>query len=217
MEKYMIFTLPKRANELEADIAGQKVFYRPLDAVWRAFCACHGLRFDGDILSFCRFCEEESQGMQFPVSPHTLPKIGVVMSPATSPERGAVARRLQESLGSRPNWPPPPMSLAVAPPAKAAMVAQSKRPPPWYVAFTNQFRDQLAGLDRKLLGRVLEKIAELTVNPMQILGDTIKPLDGDFKGLWRIRFGDYRMIYFPDKEHGNISIYSLAPRGSAYD
>ena len=90
------------------------------------------------------------------------------------------------------------------------------RPPPWYIGFTEGFKKQLDGMDRKLLGRVFEKIAELTENPTQASGDTIKPLTGEMKGFWRIRFGDYRLIYFPDQEHGNISLYSLSPRGSAY-
>ena len=93
---------------------------------------------------------------------------------------------------------------------------RAMRPPPWYIGFTEGFKKQLDGMDRRLLGRVFEKIAELTENPTQASGDTIKPLTGEMKGFWRIRFGDHRLIYFPDQEHGNISLYSLSPRGSAY-
>ena len=189
----MTFMLPIRVNERESVIGGEEVFYQTLDAAWLRFCTRRGISFDGDILSFCRNCEEEPKtAIRAPEMPSVLLKLGVRYSlqGARSPAR---------------------------PPNEQTSKAAVKRPPPWYVAFTDQFRAQLAGLDRKLLGRVLEKIAELTVNPTQILGDTIKPLDGNLKGFWRIRFGDYRLIYFPDKEHGNIAIYSLSPRVDAYD
>jgi mRNA-degrading endonuclease RelE of RelBE toxin-antitoxin system len=192
MENNMNFILPRTINEQEAVIGGEEVFYRPLDAAWLRFCTRSGIIFHGDIFSFCRDCEDYSKQAPPPLIPSSLPKLGVCYS---APGRRAPAK----------------------PPNEQASKSAVKRPPPWYVAFTDQFRTQLAGLDRKLLGRVLEKISELTINPTQILGDTIKPLDGNLKGFWRIRFGDYRMIYFPDKEHGNIAIYSLSPRGSAYD
>jgi mRNA interferase RelE/StbE len=95
--------------------------------------------------------------------------------------------------------------------------SKKKRPPPWYIGFNKEFKKQLDGLDRKLLGRTLEGIAKLTENPINPQGDTIKPLDGLMKGFWRIRIGDYRLIYYPDMEYGNISLYSLSPRGDAYD
>ena len=94
---------------------------------------------------------------------------------------------------------------------------EDRRPPPWLVAFTSQFKKDISGLDRKLMGRVLEKITEITEEPCLAAGDTLKPLSGEKKGFWRARVGDYRLVYFPDLERGNISIHTLAPRGSVYE
>lgn len=94
---------------------------------------------------------------------------------------------------------------------------KDRRPPPWYVAFTSQFRKDISGLDTRLMGRVLEKISEITEEPCRAVGDTIKPLVGVKKGFWRIRIGDHRLVYFPDSKLGNISIHAFAPRGSVYE
>jgi mRNA-degrading endonuclease RelE of RelBE toxin-antitoxin system len=109
---------------------------------------------------------------------------------------------------------PAPSVLSSAP---IANELKDRRPPPWYVAFTSQFRKDISGLDTRLMGRVLEKISEITVEPCRAVGDTIKPLVGVKKGFWRIRIGDHRLVYFPDSKLGNISIHAFAPRGSVYE
>jgi hypothetical protein len=48
-------------------------------------------------------------------------------------------------------------------------------------------------IDRKLQGRILEALVEITKNPTEVRGDTVKPLTGDLKGFWRYRVGDYRI------------------------
>jgi mRNA-degrading endonuclease RelE of RelBE toxin-antitoxin system len=92
-----------------------------------------------------------------------------------------------------------------------------KRPPPWYVGMSKEFAKQISGIDRKLQGRILEALTNLTSNPVQTRGDTVKPLTGDFQGCWRYRIGDYRLIYSPDKSTGDITLLAFAARGAAYD
>ena len=48
------------------------------------------------------------------------------------------------------------------------------------------------------------------------MGDTVKPLTGDLAGLWRIRVGDSRLVYFPHAESRRITLVSFGPRGSVY-
>jgi mRNA interferase RelE/StbE len=99
----------------------------------------------------------------------------------------------------------------------ACASASTKRPPPWFVGFTSQFKKDISKIDRKLMGRVLEMLSKITEEPCLPNGDTIKPLGGEKKGFWRARIGDYRLVYFPDLEMGNISIHTLASRGSVYE
>lgn len=92
-------------------------------------------------------------------------------------------------------------------------------PPPWGVRFTATFRHDLKQLDRKLQGRLLETILEITklTLPFAILGDTFKPLQGELKGLWRYRIGDHRLVIKPIEVLGEIELVTFAARGSVYD
>jgi mRNA-degrading endonuclease RelE of RelBE toxin-antitoxin system len=66
------------------------------------------------------------------------------------------------------------------------------------VIFSEDFIKSVAKIDKKLQGRILEALAKITEAPTTIIGDTVKPLSGDLKGLWRYRIGDYRLVYDPN-------------------
>lgn len=100
--------------------------------------------------------------------------------------------------------------------AASAPARVPKRPPPWYVGMSSAFSAAIRQIDRKLQGRILEAIAEITQEPMKSRGDTVKPLTGELRGCWRYRLGDYRMVYSPDLSSGNITLLAFASRGSAY-
>ena len=63
---------------------------------------------------------------------------------------------------------------------------------------THEFTKDISNIDRKLQGRVLEAIRQIVHKPTVPLGDTIKPMTYNSKGLWRYRLGDYKLIYLPD-------------------
>lgn len=86
----------------------------------------------------------------------------------------------------------------------------------WSIAFTSEFIKAIAHLDRKLQGRLLEALSHLAMSPIQQQGDTVKPLIGDLKGLWRYRIGDYRLIYLPDSFRREIVLMSFDSRGQIY-
>ena len=92
-------------------------------------------------------------------------------------------------------------------------------PPPieWSIAFTSTFRKSISGIDKKLQGRVLAAIAELSEKPALPHGDTKKPLNAELKGLWRYRVGDYRLIYRPDEEKRMVVLLEFAARGEIYE
>ena len=52
------------------------------------------------------------------------------------------------------------------------------------------------------------------LNRQPPIGDT-KPLKGEFYGLYRLRIGDYRIIY-TNTDDGALKILNILPRGSAY-
>jgi mRNA-degrading endonuclease RelE of RelBE toxin-antitoxin system len=92
-------------------------------------------------------------------------------------------------------------------------------PPPWTVGFSKQFRKDLAELDRKLQGRVLEALIDLAFAefPFAPHGDTFKRLSGDLEGCWRYRFGDHRLVIRPEVGQSRLDALTLAARGSVYD
>ncbi len=96
-------------------------------------------------------------------------------------------------------------------------ILYSRIAPDWYIGFSHEFLKSVSGIDRKAQGRVFDAIAKVSGAPITISGDTVKPLSGNLSGLWRVRVGDYRLVYFPHIKSQRITLLSYGPRGSVYD
>ncbi len=81
---------------------------------------------------------------------------------------------------------------------------------------TSEFQKSTARLDKKLLGIILAAITDICNKPTDLRGDTIKPLQGEVRGKWRYRIGDYRLIYQPDEQTHTVFLLAMFPRRSAY-
>ncbi len=65
------------------------------------------------------------------------------------------------------------------------------------------------------MARRISRLMDLIeMNP---LGPPAEALSGDLRGLYRIRSGDYRMVYSVDRERGIVTVEAIAPRGVVYD
>jgi mRNA interferase RelE/StbE len=73
------------------------------------------------------------------------------------------------------------------------------------ITFARSARKQLQGLDRALAFRIVGRIESLAVNPRPV--GCVK-LEGD-AGLWRIRVGDYRVIYAIDDDRCRIDVSAV--------
>jgi mRNA interferase RelE/StbE len=72
-------------------------------------------------------------------------------------------------------------------------------------------------LPRKEKEAVAEIFEYLCRSPFRHPNPTvIKPLKGQYKGLWRYRKGQLRIIYEVNKEQRAVYIIAIAHRGSAY-
>lgn len=89
--------------------------------------------------------------------------------------------------------------------------------PEWYLGFTNDFLKTIKGIDRKLQGRILEALRDVTSSPTELKGNTKKPLTSSLKGLWRYRIGDHRLLYKPDESTKHILVLAFGPRSRIYD
>ena len=74
--------------------------------------------------------------------------------------------------------------------------------------------DDLRDLDRKTQKKIIARIKEYLPKDPVGLG---KPLKGMFKGLFRYRYGSYRIIYAIDQREEAIMILRIGGRKDIYD
>lgn len=86
----------------------------------------------------------------------------------------------------------------------------------WLIELSIEFIKSVKKIDKKLKGRILDAIENLSKEPDSQRGDTVKPLTAELKGLWRYRIGDYRLIYRPDNKSRKVTLVTFDPRSSAY-
>ncbi len=74
-------------------------------------------------------------------------------------------------------------------------------------------RKELENLSDVLIARLVPKIGGLATDPRP---SGCKKLRG-YKDLWRIRAGDYRVVYIVDDEHKIVSVTRIAHRREVYE
>jgi mRNA interferase RelE/StbE len=80
------------------------------------------------------------------------------------------------------------------------------------VVFTRSARKELEQFDQSLINRILMKIETLSEDPRP---NDCRKLRGKEK-LWRLRVGDYRIIYSIDDMKRTVDIFSIRHRRDAY-
>jgi len=73
--------------------------------------------------------------------------------------------------------------------------------------------DDLKALDKTIAGKIVDRIKIHLVQDPERLG---KPLKGVLKGLFRYRWGDYRIIYTLEKADARISVLFIGHRKNVY-
>ena len=74
-------------------------------------------------------------------------------------------------------------------------------------------RRELENLSDSLIARLLPKIENLTANPKP---SGCRKLRG-YKDLWRIRVGNYRVVYIIDDDRKRLSVTRVAHRRDVYE
>lgn len=86
----------------------------------------------------------------------------------------------------------------------------------WTIGLSPAFRKAIGSVDKKLQGRILEAIAGISEDPLTAQGDTKKPLEGNLKGLWRYRIGEFRLIYRPESAASIVVLVDFIARSAGY-
>ena len=82
------------------------------------------------------------------------------------------------------------------------------------VEFRPRAAQEFEKLDDQVAARVLKKLRWLAEN-----FDSVKPepLAGPFAGLFKLRIGDYRVIYQPDRDRKLLTVQLVGHRREVYN
>ena len=83
---------------------------------------------------------------------------------------------------------------------------------PYAITFTRSARKELETLDAKAVKRIFPVIEMLAAEPRP---QGVRKLQGE-RALWRIRIGDYRVIYAINDPDRNVDIIAVRHRREAY-
>lgn len=84
----------------------------------------------------------------------------------------------------------------------------------YHVQFTPTATDDLSRLNKPIAQRILTKIRWLAEN-FDLL--TPKPLTGQWEGVFKLRVGDYRVLYTFDKAKTSITVHFVRHRREVYE
>jgi len=82
----------------------------------------------------------------------------------------------------------------------------------YHVTFARSARKELESLDAALIARIFPRIERLARNPRPVNSIKVKGQGA----LWRIRVGDYRVIYSVDDRNRIVDIVAVRHRRDAY-
>jgi len=71
-------------------------------------------------------------------------------------------------------------------------------------------------LDRATRERIKRALGQLEEHQNPLLDRNVRPLTGRLRGDYRLRVGDWRVLFTPDKKEKLIYVYAILPRGDAY-
>jgi len=86
----------------------------------------------------------------------------------------------------------------------------------WRVELSKSALKSLKKLEEKTAKRVLKSLEELEGMKNPLLHKDIRPLTGKLRGFYRLRVGDFRIIFELDRRNKRIGVHIIVFRGSAY-
>lgn len=71
-------------------------------------------------------------------------------------------------------------------------------------------------MERPAQLRIRDRVKQLETLENPLRHKDVRDLEGKFQGYYRLRIGEYRLIFELDPTNRKISVNAIAPRGSAY-
>jgi mRNA interferase RelE/StbE len=84
---------------------------------------------------------------------------------------------------------------------------------PWQVVWNNRVYDDLAALDKTTAGKIIARVETYLAQDPVNLG---KHLTGPLAGIFRYRYGAYRILYVMDFGAHTVTILAVRHRRAVY-
>ncbi|MBL7084382.1 MAG: type II toxin-antitoxin system RelE/ParE family toxin [Candidatus Aminicenantes bacterium] len=86
----------------------------------------------------------------------------------------------------------------------------------WKVELSKEAIKDLINLDKNVSSRLVNKLNKLEISENPLSLKDVRPLVGKLKGFYRLRVGEYRIIFELDRHNKRIGIHIIVLRGNAY-
>lgn len=86
----------------------------------------------------------------------------------------------------------------------------------WTIELKPSAEKSFRKLSKDMRKRVRDGLMQLEQSEDPFHHSGVKALLGTLKGDYRLRIGDWRILFTPDFEHKMIYVYAIIPRGDAY-
>ncbi len=86
----------------------------------------------------------------------------------------------------------------------------------WKIEVKPNAEKQYLKLDKKTRKRIKESLHQLEQQENPFRHKDVKVLSGQLKGDYRLRVGNWRLLFTPEKETKTLHVYAVIPRGDAY-
>ncbi len=86
----------------------------------------------------------------------------------------------------------------------------------WSAELSKSALKHLKKLNKKTANRILEVVVELENSENPLLHKDVRPLIGKLRGFYRLRVGEYRIIFELDRKNKRMGIHLIVSRGKAH-
>ncbi|GMR22735.1 MAG: hypothetical protein BMS9Abin37_1104 [Acidobacteriota bacterium] len=86
----------------------------------------------------------------------------------------------------------------------------------WRIEVKPSAEKQYLKLDRKTRQRIKDALRDLETVENPLLHPRVRPLTGKLKGDYRVRVGDWRLLFTPGRNSAVLHVFAILPRGDAY-
>ena len=86
----------------------------------------------------------------------------------------------------------------------------------WTVEIKPNAQKQYRKCDRRTRERIQNALFELEQQDNPLFQPNVRALTGELRGDYRLRIGNWRVLFSPDSQKKKLFVYAILSRGNAY-